>query len=124
MELKDCHFTPGDGIGPEIVGEAVKVLDRVAAKYGHVFKYEKALVGACAIDATGDPYPAETHAVCVRVPNAASFGAIGDPEVRQRTRRPRYGPSRGLRPGCASRSDCTPTCARWPCSTRWPAARR
>lgn len=53
---------PGDGIGPEIVGEAVKVLDSVAAKYGHQFEYSKALVGACAIDATGDPYPAETHA--------------------------------------------------------------
>ena len=38
MELK-IALLPGDGIGPEIVGEAVKVLDRVAAKYGHVFKY-------------------------------------------------------------------------------------
>ena len=75
MELK-IALLPGDGIGPEIVGEAVKVLDRVAAKYGHVFKYEKALVGACAIDATGDPYPAETHAVCLRS-DAVLFGAIG-----------------------------------------------
>ena len=78
MELK-IALLPGDGIGPEIVGEAVKVLDRVAAKYGHVFKYEKALVGACAIDATGDPYPAETHAVCLRS-DAVLFGAIGDPK--------------------------------------------
>ena len=78
MELK-IALLPGDGIGPEIVGEAVKVLDRVAAKYGHVFKYEKALVGACAIDATGDPYPAETHAVWLRS-DAVLFGAIGDPK--------------------------------------------
>lgn len=78
MELK-IALLPGDGIGPEIVGEAVKVLDRVAAKYGHVFKYEKALVGACAIDAAGDPYPAETHAVCLRS-DAVLFGAIGDPK--------------------------------------------
>ena len=78
MELK-IALLPGDGIGPEIVGEAVKVLDRVAAKYGHVFKYEKALVGACAIDATGDPYPAETHAVCLAA-DAVLFGAIGDPK--------------------------------------------
>ncbi|WP_337507752.1 3-isopropylmalate dehydrogenase [Alistipes ihumii] len=78
MELK-IALLPGDGIGPEIVGEAVKVLDRVAAKYGHVFKDEKALVGACAIDATGDPYPAETHAVCLRS-DAVLFGAIGDPK--------------------------------------------
>ena len=48
MELK-IALLPGDGIGPEIVGEAVKVLDRVAAKYGHVFKYEKALVGALSL---------------------------------------------------------------------------
>jgi 3-isopropylmalate dehydrogenase len=67
----------GDGIGPEIVGEAVKVLDTVAAKYGHKFIYHKALVGAAAIDATGDPYPAETHRVCVEV-DAILFGAIGD----------------------------------------------
>ena len=69
---------PGDGIGPEIVGEAVKVLDSVAAKYGHQFEYSKALVGACAIDATGDPYPAETHAVC-EASDVVLFGAIGDP---------------------------------------------
>ena len=47
----------GDGIGPEIIAEATKVLDRVAAKFGHRFDYREALVGACAIDATGDPYP-------------------------------------------------------------------
>ena len=52
MKLK-IALLPGDGIGPEIVGEAVKVLDSVAAKYGHQFEYSKALVGACAIDATG-----------------------------------------------------------------------
>ena len=54
----------GDGIGPEIIAEATKVLDRVAAKFGHRFDYREALVGACAIDATGDPYPDETHAIC------------------------------------------------------------
>jgi 3-isopropylmalate dehydrogenase len=68
----------GDGIGPEIVGEAVKVLDTVAAKFGHRFDYHPALVGAAAIDATGDPYPAETHAVCT-ASDAILFGAIGDP---------------------------------------------
>ena len=78
MELK-IALLPGDGIGPEIVGEAVKVLDAVAAKYGHSFQYEKALVGACAIDATGDPYPAATHEVCLRS-DAVLFGAIGDPK--------------------------------------------
>ena len=55
----------GDGIGPEIVAEAVKALDRVAEKFGHKITYTPALVGAAAIDATGDPYPDETHAVCL-----------------------------------------------------------
>ena len=55
----------GDGIGPEIVAEAAKVLDRVAEKFGHKITYTPALVGAAAIDATGDPYPDETHRVCL-----------------------------------------------------------
>ncbi len=70
---------PGDGIGPEIVGEAVKVLDAVAARYGHSFHYTPALVGASAIDATGDPYPEETHKICSEA-DAVLFGAIGDPK--------------------------------------------
>lgn len=78
MELK-IALLPGDGIGPEIVGEAVKVLDAVAARYGHTFTYRKALVGAAAIDAAGDPYPAETHAVC-ESSDVVLFGAIGDPK--------------------------------------------
>lgn len=78
MELK-IALLPGDGIGPEIVGEAVKVLDAVAGKYGHKFTYRKALVGAAAIDATGDPYPAETHEVC-ETSDVVLFGAIGDPK--------------------------------------------
>ena len=78
MNLK-IALLPGDGIGPEIVGEAVKALDAVAAQYGHTFTYEKALVGACAIDVTGDPYPAETHEVC-EAADAVLFGAIGDPK--------------------------------------------
>ena len=69
----------GDGIGPEIIAEATKVLDRVAAKFGHRFDYREALVGACAIDATGDPYPEATHKVCSEA-DAVLFGAIGDPK--------------------------------------------
>lgn len=69
----------GDGIGPEIVGEAVKALDAVAAKYKHTFNYTPALTGACAIDACGDPYPAETHKIC-QESDAVLFGAIGDPK--------------------------------------------
>ena len=49
----DCKITliPGDGIGPEIVREAVKVLDAVGKKYEHHFTYEKILMGGCSIDA-------------------------------------------------------------------------
>lgn len=68
----------GDGIGPEIVGEAVKVMDAVAAKYNHTFVYKPALTGACAIDVCGDPYPEETHKICL-ASDAVLFGAIGDP---------------------------------------------
>ena len=78
MELK-IALLPGDGIGPEIVGEAVKVLDAVAKKYNHKFEYKTAPVGASAIDATGDPYPASTHEVC-RSCDVVLFGAIGDPK--------------------------------------------
>ena len=46
---------PGDGIGPEIVAEAKKVLDTVAKKYGHEFEYETLLMGGCSIDAYGEP---------------------------------------------------------------------
>ena len=78
MELKIAVLA-GDGIGPEIVGEARKVLDAVAARYGHTFIYKEAPVGAAAIDATGDPYPASTHAVCEES-DVVLFGAIGDPK--------------------------------------------
>ena len=51
---------PGDGIGPEIVAEAKKVLDRVASVYGHNFEYEELLMGGCSIDAYGEPLTDET----------------------------------------------------------------
>jgi 3-isopropylmalate dehydrogenase len=70
---------PGDGIGPEIVDQAIKVLDAVAAKYNHNFEYTHAWVGAVAIDKTGNPYPDETHEVCMNS-DAVLFGAIGDPK--------------------------------------------
>ncbi|MBP5418874.1 MAG: 3-isopropylmalate dehydrogenase [Bacteroidales bacterium] len=69
---------PGDGIGPEVVNQAVKAVDAVCKKFGHEVNYTKALVGACAIDATGKAYPAETHDVCMKS-DAVLFGAVGDP---------------------------------------------
>ena len=78
MEIK-IALLPGDGIGPEIIAEAVKVLDRVAERFGHRITYTRALVGAAAIDAVGDPYPEETHRICLAA-DAVLFGAIGDPK--------------------------------------------
>ena len=70
---------PGDGIGPEIVEQARKALDAVFAKKGHEAVYTEALVGATAIDKTGNPYPDETHELCMNS-DAVLFGAIGDPK--------------------------------------------
>lgn len=70
---------PGDGIGPEIVEQAVKVLQAIAEKHQHEFAFAEAPVGASAIDQTGNPYPDETHAVCMDS-DAVLFGAIGDPK--------------------------------------------
>ena len=76
---KKIAVLPGDGIGPEVVREAVKVLKAIENKFGHTFEYEEGLVGAAAIDATGNPYPAETHELCLSA-DAILFGAIGDPK--------------------------------------------
>jgi len=69
---------PGDGIGPEIVEQAEKVLNAIAKKFNHQFEFTFGLIGACAIDAVGNPYPAETHELCMKS-DAVLFGAIGDP---------------------------------------------
>lgn len=67
---------PGDGIGPEIIAEAVKVLDRLGEKYDTTFTYEEALIGGCAIDATGSPLPQETLDVA-RASDAVLLAAVG-----------------------------------------------
>ncbi len=69
----------GDGIGPEITEQAIKVINSVSRKRGHRPVYREALVGAVAIDKTGNPYPEETHKVCMDS-DAVLFGAIGDPK--------------------------------------------
>lgn len=76
---KSIALLPGDGIGPEITAQAVAVLESVAKKYSHEFLFTQAPVGACAIDACGDPYPDATHEIC-RKSDAVLFGAIGDPK--------------------------------------------
>ena len=61
---KNIAVIKGDGIGPEIVTEAMKVLDKVAAKFGHKFNYEQLLMGGCSIDANGVPLTDETIERC------------------------------------------------------------
>ncbi|MGE4290016.1 MAG: 3-isopropylmalate dehydrogenase [Salinivirgaceae bacterium] len=70
---------PGDGIGPEIVEQAIKVLKAIEKKYNHSFTFEEAPVGAIAIEQTGNPYPDATHELCMKA-DAVLFGAIGDPK--------------------------------------------
>lgn len=76
MKLK-IALLPGDGIGPEIMRQGLAVLNAIAEKYGHEFTYEEALVGACAIEAVGNPYPEATHMVCMNA-DAVLFAAVGD----------------------------------------------
>ncbi len=78
----------GDGIGPEVAAEGAAVLRAVGARGGHAFELTEALVGGAAIDATGQPLPPETLALC-RGADAILFGAIGGP---------RWGPSAPVRP--------------------------
>ncbi len=70
---------PGDGIGPEVVAEAVRVLEAVAAKFGHKFAFTSCPMGGNAIDTHGNPLPDETLAAC-RKADAVLLGAVGGPK--------------------------------------------
>jgi len=70
---------PGDGVGPEITQQSVKVLKAVADRFDHEFNFEEAKVGAVAIDLLGDPLPETTLELCKKS-DAVLFGAIGDPK--------------------------------------------
>jgi len=85
---------PGDGIGPEIIEQAMKSVKVVAKKFNHELTYEYAITGACAIDMVGDPYPAETHDLCMKS-DAVLFGAIGDPKFDNNPKAP-VRPEQGL----------------------------
>ena len=73
---KNIAVIKGDGIGPEIVTEAMKVLDAVAKKYGHTFNYEQLLMGGASIDANGKPLTDETIERC-KASDAVLMGSIG-----------------------------------------------
>ncbi|MGI6732182.1 MAG: 3-isopropylmalate dehydrogenase [Anaerovoracaceae bacterium] len=75
MEYK-IALIPGDGIGPEVIAEGVKVLDQVGQKYGHQFHYEKVLAGGAAIDEVGTCLPEESIKIC-KDSQAVLLGAVG-----------------------------------------------
>ena len=77
MDLK-IALLAGDGIGPEVTDQAVKVSNAIAQRFIHEIEWIPALTGAAAIDKVGDPYPDETHKVCINA-DAVLFGAIGHP---------------------------------------------
>ncbi len=76
MKTYNITLLKGDGIGPEIVDQAVKVLDAVGEKYGFTVKYTEALIGGAAIDATGEPLPQATIDACL-ASDSVLLGAVG-----------------------------------------------
>ena len=77
--VKNIAVIRGDGIGPEIVNEAIKVLNTVAKKYGHAFNYTDADMGGCAIDKYGDPLPQHELDKCLAA-DSVLLGAVGGPK--------------------------------------------
>jgi len=75
---KNIAIIPGDGIGPEVTRQSIKVLDSIAQQFGHHFHYAYCLMGAEAIDKTGDPLPEQTLKTCTES-DAILLGAIGHP---------------------------------------------
>jgi len=92
MEFK-ITLLPGDGIGPEVVTEAVRVLDTIAHKYNHTFEYKERLMGGCSIDKYGSSLTDETLADCQSA-DAVLLGAVGGPKWDDPTAKDR--PERGL----------------------------
>lgn len=78
MNLKIAKLS-GDGIGPEVIEQGVKVVNAIAKKFNHSIIWTEALVGASSIEEEGDPYPDKTHKICMQA-DAILFGAIGDPK--------------------------------------------
>jgi len=70
---------PGDGIGPEVIGQTTKVLEKIGIKFNHTFNFTEVLAGGCAIDATGGPLPQETVDICKKS-DSILLGAVGGPK--------------------------------------------
>ena len=87
---KNIAYLPGDGIGPEVLGESMKILDAIARKYDHEFIITEGLIGGAAIDETGNPLPERTINICQDA-DAILLGAVGLPKFD-------LNPDSGLRP--------------------------
>ena len=79
---KKIAILSGDGIGPEVMDEAVKVLDKVAQEFGHEFEYKEAFIGGAAWDECGEHLPKETLKICEES-DAVLFGSVGGPVDKQ-----------------------------------------
>ena len=102
----------GDGIGPEIVSEAMLVLDKVGEKFGHKFNFHEVLAGGCSIDKNGIPLTDETIEICKNA-DSVLLGAVGGPKWDDVPSEKR--PEKAL---LGLRSVCPSTCARRRCTRR------
>lgn len=91
---KNIAVLPGDGVGPEVIEQAIKVLNTIAKRQHHEFSFEYGLIGAAAIDKTGNPLPDKTLNLCQNS-DAILFGAIGDPKYDMDTKA-KVRPEQGL----------------------------
>lgn len=107
----------GDGIGPEVVGEAVGVLEAVGKRFGHTFDFVDVLLGGCATDAVGKSYPDGTAEVC-RACDAVLLGAVGGPSGAP-TNRLNSGPKQRCWP-FGRTWDSMQTCVPPHCAPPWP----
>ena len=98
----------GDGIGPEIVSEAMLVLDKVGEKFGHKFGFQEVLAGGCSIDKNGIPLTDETIEICKNA-DSVLLGAVGGPKWDDV-------PSARRCSVCAPHWACSSTCARRRCT--------
>ncbi|WP_185860674.1 3-isopropylmalate dehydrogenase [Blattabacterium cuenoti] len=83
--IKNISVIEGDGIGPEVIKQTIKVLNSIAIKYGHNFHYKNSLAGSKAIEKFGNPMPEETIDNCLKA-DAVLFGCIGEPKYDHNTR--------------------------------------
>jgi 3-isopropylmalate dehydrogenase len=106
---------PGDGIGPEVTMQALRVLHAVGDVYGHIFDVETYLAGGAAIDETGECLPESTVAGC-KAADAVLLGAVGGDKWDSQPRENR--PETALL-GLRKALGCMPTSAPPSCSTNW-----